>query len=134
MSFIFTAWRSFLVILDKGVTQAYLRRMGARAEREFKNGISSPKTGRVYRRSGGRVHRASAPGEFPAKDSGAHVATVAHKVGKDSVIVGSGMHYAKYLRNGTSKMARRRMSDDALRAAMEKDTIGVGRFARFRYV
>lgn len=133
MSLVFTPWRKIFVYRDEGVKRAYLRRIGATAEAEFKRGIASGKTGRIYRRSGGRTHQASAPYEFPAKDTGAHVATVGHTVGKDEVIVGSGMHYAKYLRNGTRKMARRLMSDTALNRAIEHDRIGIGRFVRFRH-
>lgn len=134
MSLIFTAWRSFFVYRDRDVKQAYLRRIGASAEAEFKRGIASGKSGRVYRRSGGRVHQASAPYEYPAKDSGRHLATVGHQVvGADEVVVGSGMFYAKFLRNGTRKMARRLMSDTALNRAIERDQIGVGRFVRFRH-
>lgn len=133
MSLIFTGWRAFMAIRDKAVTDAYLRRIGATAEGEFKRGIASPKSGRIYRRRGGS-HQASAPGEFPARDSGAHLATVGHKVGPAEVTVGSGMFYAKFLRNGTRKMAKRKMSQDALSNAVAKDTVGIGRFARFRYV
>lgn len=133
MSLVFAGWRAFAVFRDKAVTDAFLRRIGASAEGEFKRGIASPKSGRIYRRRG-RSHRASAPGEFPAKDSGAHLATVSHRVGPSEVTVGSGMFYAKFLRYGTKKMARRKMSPDALKAALAKDTVGIGRFARFRYV
>lgn len=133
MSLIFAGWRAFLALRDKAVTDAYLRRIGAAAEREFKHGIASPKSGRVYRRRG-RSHRASAPGEFPAKDSGAHLRTVGHRVGPSEVTVGSGMFYAKFLRHGTRKMAARKMAPDALRQALAKDSVGIGRFARFRYV
>lgn len=134
MSLIFTPWRAFYAYRDEGVKAAYLRRIGATAEREFKRGIASGKTGRIYRRSGGRIHQASAPRtEYPAKDSGAHVATVGYEVRGDEVTVGSGMPYAAYLRNGTRKMARRLMSDTALNRAIERDHVGIGRFVRFRH-
>lgn len=134
MSIIFTAWRRIQVYRDAAVKKAYLRRIGASAEAEFKRGIASPKSGRIYRRTGGRRHQASAPGEYPAKDSGAHIATVGHKISGDEVVVGSGMFYAKFLRYGTRKMARRLMSDTALNRAVERDAVGIGRFARWRHV
>lgn len=132
MSLIFTGWRAFYAYRDYGVDQAYLRRIGASAKKVFIDGIRSPKTGRVYRRRG-RSHRASAPGEYPARDSGRHIATVDYKVSGSEVTVGSGQEYAAYLRNGTYKMARRLMSDTALNRAIENDTVGIGRFARFRH-
>lgn len=129
-----SGWRPFYAFRDYGVDRAYLRRIGATAERIFRDGVASPKSGRLYARGGGRVHRASAPGEYPAKDSGNHVATISHRVyGRREVVVGSGMFYAHFLRNGTSKMARRLMSDTALNRAIESDDVGVGRFARFRH-
>jgi hypothetical protein len=133
MTLIFTGWRAFYAFRDYAVDQVYLRRMGASAKAEFLRGIDAPKSGRVYRKSGGRTHRASAPGEYPARDSGRHRATVDYKVSGSEVAVGSGMFYARFLRNGTSKMARRLMSDSALNRAIERDEVGVGRFARFRH-
>lgn len=133
MSLVFKPWREFYAFRDRAVDQAYLRRIGASAKRIFLDGIKSAKHGRVYSRGGGRRHRASAPGEFPARDSGRHIATVDYKVHGSEVVVGSGMEYATYLRNGTRKMARRLMSDSALNRAIERDEIGVGRFVRFRH-
>lgn len=130
----FTGWRPFYMFRDYAVDRAYLRRIGATAERIFKDGVASPKSGRVYRRAGGRSHRASAPGEYPAKDTGRHVATISHRInGRTEMVIGSGMFYAQFLRNGTSKMARRLMSDTALNRAIEQDDVGIGRFARFRH-
>lgn len=42
--------------------------------------LIGPKTGRLYRRPGGRIHRASAPGEAPATDTGALIASVDFEV------------------------------------------------------
>ena len=127
----FTPWRPFEVFRDHGVTTAYLRRIGATAAAEFRNQTAASKSGRVYMRRG-KAHQASAPGEYPARDSGAHSATIDFVAGVDRVEVGSGMFYAKYLRYGTSKMAPRRMSQDALRTAISRDGFGIGRFVRFR--
>lgn len=132
MRLIFSSWRAFTAFTDMAVGAAYLKRMGVSAERAFKQGVASPKSGRVYLRSGGRVHQASAPGEYPARDSGRHLATISHRSNATEMVVGSGMFYAKFLRNGTSKMAPRRMSQNALQDAMRADTLGVGRFAGFR--
>lgn len=127
----FTPWRPFAAFRDRIVTQVYLHGIASSAEAEFRKGIASKKTGRVYRRKG-RSHRASAPGEFPARDSGAHLASVSSTSNGSEAVVGSGMFYAKYLRDGTSKMAKRKMSREALLLAIDKDADGVGRFIRFK--
>lgn len=65
------------------------------------------KSGRVYKR--GKVwHRASAPGQAPASDTGALIASIMHE--KDAPLtasVGSRLAYAVYLEFGTVKMAPR---------------------------
>jgi hypothetical protein len=127
----FDPWKSFVAYRDRIVTQLYLHRIASNAESEFRKGIASKKSGRVYRRKG-RNHRASAPGEFPARDSGAHLASVSSSSNGQEANVGSGMFYAKFLRDGTSKMAKRKMSREALLLAIDKDKEGVGHFMRFK--
>jgi len=69
-----------------------------------------PGTGRVYVRDG-KMHRASTPGQPPAKDTGTLGESIEYKVteeGYDVVgLVGSTADYAIYLEFGTSKMAAR---------------------------
>lgn len=129
---VFTPWRKFLAFRDMGVTDAYLRRIAATAERIFKDGTNPPKSGRIYIRRGGRRHQASARTEYPARDTGSHFKTISSFSNSEEAVVGSGMYYAKFLRDGTRKMARRKMSDNALQEAQGKDFIG--RFMRFRHV
>jgi hypothetical protein len=81
-----------------------------------------PHSGRIYRRRGGRRHQASVnrPGaEYPANDSGRLLASLKSRQTKDSATIGTDAHYAKYLRTGTRKMARRKMSDHALTEGAE---------------
>lgn len=65
------------------------------------------KTGRVYRR-GGVVHRASAPGQSPASDTGTLVNSIyVEPDGPARVVVGSRLAYAAYLEFGTQNIAPR---------------------------
>lgn len=60
---------------------------------------SGPASGRVYRKSNpNRVHRASAPGEFPATDTGRLANNIFFEKLKPGVVsVGSTLIYALYL-------------------------------------
>lgn len=76
--------------------------------------ISPPKTGRVYRSKHrkGAVHQASAPGEFPAADTGRLHQSITHVMtveGPDiyRAEVGANAPYSVFLELGTSKMAPR---------------------------
>lgn len=69
-----------------------------------------PKTGREYPRgkNGNIIHRASAPGQAPATDTGALASfTYITKVDPFTMAIGSGLDYAFYLEFGTRKMAKR---------------------------
>lgn len=92
-----------------------------------------PKYGRLYYRPG-RVHRASAPGQFPANDYGLLRKSIRSETTKDSATVGSNMPYSLFLRDGTVNMAPRKMSKEALGIGIARQAkVGVGRFARFRH-
>lgn len=63
------------------------------------NGLrKGPKTGRVYKR-GGVFHRASAPGEYPASDSGTLMGRIDSEVNEATLVgeVGTNVVYGKYL-------------------------------------
>jgi hypothetical protein len=69
-----------------------------------------PKTGREYPRgaNGDKIHRASAPGEAPATDTGALVSsTYLSRIDADTQAIGSRLDYAFYLEFGTLKMEPR---------------------------
>lgn len=85
-----------------------------KVERDAKESIlSGNKTGRLYRRGKTVVHRASAPGEAPASDTGRLVNSVLGEVvrgsaGEAKVKAGGGIvRYARMLEFGTIKMAAR---------------------------
>ena len=68
-----------------------------------------PKTGRTYRKSNpSRIHKASAPGQAPATDTGRLVNSITFKrISPLTVTVGSKLAYASYLEFGTRNIARR---------------------------
>lgn len=107
-------WRRFGVILDEKVINRFLTAVGKDAEKAFKKGMRSRKSGRVYSGRSGRRIRASAPGEYPAIDTGDLERSIKVRQRKRSVTIGTNTFYAKFLREGTRRMARRKMSDNAL--------------------
>ena len=70
---------------------------------------SGAKSGIVYEKyNPRRTHRASAPGEAPASDTGNLVSKIIiRQDGKDKTNVESNAHYSSYLEYGTSKMEPR---------------------------
>lgn len=70
-----------------------------------------PKSGRVYFRRGankGGSHRASAPGEAPATDTGVLVSSIYFKQeARFTATIGSRLAYAHYLEFGTARMKPR---------------------------
>lgn len=106
--------------------QAAIRAFGAQVEKGISDAINAtaletltdvrkaiqgpPKTGREYPRgkNGNKIHRASAPGEAPATDTGALVSsTYFTKVDSFTAAIGSRLEYAFYLEFGTLRMAAR---------------------------
>lgn len=87
-----------------------------------------PKTGRVYRR-GTVTHQASAPGQYPATDTGRLVSSVRMLPdGETAYVVGTNVQYGPMLEFGTSKMAARPW----LLPSFERARIGVERELRAR--
>lgn len=90
-------------LLVKGKAQASLQAGG--------------KTGRIYvKRNPDRTHRASAPGEAPATDTGSLVSSInvdtkspaaVKRVNKARAAAGSHLIYAEYLETGTANIAAR---------------------------
>ena len=70
---------------------------------------TGPKTGRIYEKyNPRRTHRASAPGQAPASDTGNLVRNIAVKMeSRDQVAVVSSAPYSQFLEFGTSKMLPR---------------------------
>lgn len=104
----FKPWRRFSVFKDEAKIVAFMDRVGKDAVR-------------VFRRGSAASGRRSQPGQFPARQSGALLASLDYIATADEMTVGTNVFYAVFLRNGTRKMARRAMSDNALREALAKN-------------
>ena len=124
-----------ITVQNLGAVQAAIARYGAKAEAELGKAVAAatltitndikraiqgpPKTGRLYNRRGNIVHRASAPGQAPATDTGALVSSIAYKQQSPmEATISSRLKYAPWLEFGTRKMAPR----PAWRPAVEKNT------------
>lgn len=80
-----------------------------------------PKTGREYLRGKGKVHRASAPGQAPATDTGTLVSSIYNEDrGQYAKAIGSRLPYAFYLEFGTFKMDARPSWIPAVERAIPK--------------
>lgn len=100
-----------------------MRRGGLAIENRAVDGIiSPPKTGRIYpsKHRKGRTHQASAPGEFPAADSGRlhqSITTATVRDDATSIVVetGANVPYATWLEFGTVNMEPRPFMTPAFR-------------------
>jgi hypothetical protein len=113
----FTPWSPFYARKRSDAIQRWLDEVGKASVRIFKASAS------------GGYPPASAPGAWPHRRSGTLLGTINYEVGGMQVTVGSnayrgGAPYSLYLREGTSRMARRKMSDDALKAGMKSAHLG----------
>jgi hypothetical protein len=98
----FDPWRTFHARKRKNGIRNWLRDIGYASENAFKNPMQN-------------YPPASTPGEYPAIRTGKLKGSIRSEVrGETSVTIGSNMFYSIFLRMGTSKMARRKMSDNAL--------------------
>ena len=92
---------------------------GFRAANALRNAelevLKGQRSGRLYKKPGGGTYLASAPGEAPARRSGTLRQSWSMNVSGGSgvchVELISDTYYAKYLENGTRKMARRPFVD-----------------------
>lgn len=101
-------------INTKTVRKGGIHEIGRMAVKIFKAGVLSPHSGRVY-----MYGRASAPGEYPSVKSGHTLSSINYvTVGDDTLTVGTKSPASTFLRNGTRRMARRKMSDSALEEAI----------------
>lgn len=107
-------WRPFRAVVDGRRISKFLDRVAKDSEKAFHKGMRSAKSGVIYTGRSGRRIRASSPGQYPAIDTGDLDRSISSRVTKDSATIGTSMFYAKFLREGTRMMRRRRMSDDAL--------------------
>src|ERR1044072_3048288 len=103
MYFVFTPWRNLIAYRDRRVSAQAMRQLAEEMDKEFVKRIKSPpKTGRIYRSKRG-MHQASAPGEFPANETGRLAASVRHDSSADHASVVTNMLHFTFTRNGTRK-------------------------------
>lgn len=114
----FTPWGKFRAVKDPDVKSRFLKNVGEASEKAFKKGNRSAKSGRIYPKPGGGRYRASAPGQYPAMPTGALDKSIKYVVSGNRMDIGTSVFYAKFLREGTRKMRRRKMSDDALKEGL----------------
>lgn len=92
--------------IDQAVTRG-LRKSGKEVNDNIKSKLSTgSRSGRVYIVRG-RAHKASAPGEYPAKMTGKLVSAQQYRVSNKQLIFGNSASYSAYLEDGTTKMAPR---------------------------
>ena len=102
----FVPWGYFRAVKDDSSIKAWLDAIGEAGVSAFKGGMGS-------------FPPASAPGAWPHSRTGGLKGSIRHETTSDSVTIGTSMEYSGYLRHGTSKMARRKMSDNALQEGMK---------------
>jgi hypothetical protein len=100
----------FTAVAEEGLRQA-VKETAERIREDFIRAIEGgSKSGRVYIRRGKR-HRASAPGQAPASDSGMLVRRTRVSVSKRSisagVVAGPSDFYARFLESGTKRIMLR---------------------------
>jgi|SRR4029077_12639149 hypothetical protein len=111
----FQPWGYFRAVKDNSSIQAWLDAIGEAAEAAFRGGM-------------GGYPPASAPGAWPNTRSGGLIGSIAHETSSTEMTIGTSMAYSGFLRHGTSRMARRKMSDNALQEGMKA---GAGRLGHW---
>lgn len=96
----FKAWAPFHAKYDKRAFKRWLQIVARESEKAFKKMKGYPP--------------ASSPGEYPAVRTGRLRASIQTRVTENAVEIGTNMPYSMYLRQGTRRMQRRKMSDNAL--------------------
>ena len=94
--------------MEKDSIKNWLREIGQASEQAFRDGMSQ------------QFPPASAPGAWPANRTGDLKGSIRSEVSGDVLTVGTGEVYSVYLRYGTSRMKRRKMSDNALQEGIGK--------------
>jgi phage gpG-like protein len=107
----FKFWGPFHANKDPDAVRQWLDHIGKASVDAFRNGM--------VKNNPPPYNNSSAPGEWPANRTGDLKGSIRHEVNGNVLTVGTGEIYAVYLRYGTTRMARRKMSDDALREGMK---------------
>jgi phage gpG-like protein len=106
----FLPWHPFKAHKDPTTVRRWLKVVADASEKAFKNMGSYPP--------------ASSPGDYPAVRTGRLRGSIKTEITDTTMTIGSNMPYSIYLRMGTGKMARRKMSDNALQEGMQNVNLG----------
>ena len=145
LRFRFDGWKKLEPHLSEADIQRYLRETITASHFKWRAGMEASRGGRLYTQElrwvrgrirpvgpRGRPHRASAPGAYPAVDTGRLKNSIRTTVRAREASIHTDVHYAKYLRDGTSFMAKRKMAKEALREGIAATTGRGYAFARWR--
>ena len=94
--------------------------------------LTGTRTGRIYRRKGGKIHQASAPGEHPMSDSGDLQGSIFYDGSRNKLraTVGSIIKHGLFTEEGTKNMKRRPWLEPSVAASrpmLEKRIFELGR-------
>lgn len=104
---------------------ALLLRIGQQTVKVFKDGLSGPHSGVP-----GPVNQRSAPDEYPANQTGRLSSGTSYRMSSRRVVIGSTANHAVFMM-GTTKMARRRMFDTAMKHVVPGALASMSPFATF---
>jgi phage gpG-like protein len=107
----FSPWGRFRARKKNEEIKRWLHAVGDAGTEAFRSGM-------------GKWRPPSAPGAWPNSRTGRLKGSIRSVVTSNSVTIGTSMPYSGFLRRGTSKMARRKMSDDALKEGMKSGRLG----------
>jgi phage gpG-like protein len=107
----FSPWGRFHARKKPEEISRWLRSIGDAGTEAFRSGMGS-------------YPPPSSPGAWPNSRSGRLKGSIRSEVTSDSVTIGTSMPYSGFLRTGTSKMARRKMSDNALEEGVKAGRLG----------
>lgn len=110
----------FHAAFNRSAVTMFLRQILEKTKENIVKDASAAKSGKVYKIGGGRTYRASSPSELPANKFGALAKSYQIKSSGMEAELGSSLRYARYLRDGTSKMSSRFLRDN-LEKAMGTD-------------
>jgi hypothetical protein len=134
----FKPWGRFYATRDQRLIQRFLSEAADIVLKRLRDGLRNPpKSGRFYTGRSKRRIQASANralAEYPARDTGDLLRSAKRRVGRNEMEVGTGMFYSRFLRDGTSKMARRKMSDTAMEESLPQLEGKLGRVAYWKRV
>lgn len=130
----FKPWGRFSAFKDDRQIRRFLSGAADIVLKRLKDGLKNPpKTGKFYiGKSKRRIQASRALAEYPARDTGDLFRSAKKRVARDEMEVGTNMFYSRFLREGTSKMGRRKMSDTALEESLPKIEGTIGRFAYWK--